>query len=64
MTDLTPEQRRALTVALRAAQWLLEDVAHDLPAGRVTPEKWTELDTALEFLRDLVHHVATDKTDG
>jgi hypothetical protein len=28
-----------LAVLLRQTQWLLDDVAHDLPPGRVTPDK-------------------------
>ena len=54
MTELSPDQRRALTLALRAAQWLLDDVAHDLPANRVTPQRWAELDEALTYLHSLV----------
>jgi hypothetical protein len=44
-----------MTVTLRAAQWLLEDIAHDLPANRVRPSHWAELAGALEQLSLLVH---------
>ena len=55
--DRTEEQRqqdRALVLALRTASWELEDVAHNLPAGRVTSEDWRDLLTKLDYLRDLV----------
>ncbi|MGH3919123.1 MAG: hypothetical protein ACRDSG_08815 [Pseudonocardiaceae bacterium] len=44
----------ALVVVLRQAQWLLDDVAHDLPAGWVSPEKGDELAVILESLATLV----------
>lgn len=44
----------ALVVVIRQAQWLLDDVAHDLPAGRVSPEKGDELAVILESLATLV----------
>ncbi|SFB50421.1 hypothetical protein SAMN05216266_114185 [Amycolatopsis marina] len=43
-----------LAVLLRQTQWLLDDVAHDLPAGRVTPEKGAELAGLLEDLAALI----------
>jgi hypothetical protein len=43
-----------LAVLIRQTQWLLDDVAHDLPAGRVTPEKGEELAGILESLAPLV----------
>ena len=39
-----------LAVLLRQAQWTLDDVAHDLPARRVTPEAREELARMLESL--------------
>lgn len=53
-TDHQREQDRAITLALYAAQWHLEAVAHKLPADLVTPEGWAELLTALDSLRELV----------
>jgi hypothetical protein len=47
-----------MTVTLRAAQWLLDDVAHDLPAGRVTPDRWTELAATLDQLTVLIREQA------
>jgi hypothetical protein len=42
-----------LAVLLRLVQWHLDDVAHDLPAGRVTAEQWAELATVLEDLTQI-----------
>lgn len=53
-TDHQREQDRAITLALYAAQWHLEAVAHKLPADLVTVEGWNELLTALDSLRELV----------
>jgi immunity protein Imm1 of predicted polymorphic toxin system len=39
-----------LAVVLRSAQWTLDDLAHDLPAGRCTPQRLRELATVLEQL--------------
>lgn len=47
-------QNAALAVLLRQTQWLLDDAAHDLPAGRVSPEKGAELANILESLAALV----------
>lgn len=49
----------ALGVVLRQTQWLLDDVAHDLPAGRLRPEKRDELAAILEDLADLVRNAPT-----
>lgn len=58
MTDDRDEHQRGqdkgITLALRAAQWELDTVADHLMDGRVKPEEWKELLTALEHLRDLV----------
>ncbi|MGH3924897.1 MAG: hypothetical protein ACRDTT_18890 [Pseudonocardiaceae bacterium] len=43
-----------LAVLIRQTQWLLDDVAHDLPAGRASPEKGEELAVILESLAALV----------
>jgi hypothetical protein len=55
---MNPDQRRAMTVTLRAAQWLLADIAHDLPANRVTQDQWGELSAALDQLSSLVREQA------
>ncbi|MGH3908529.1 MAG: hypothetical protein ACRDTE_30735 [Pseudonocardiaceae bacterium] len=39
-----------LAVLLRQAQWALDDAAHDLPAGRTTPQHRVELAGRLEAL--------------
>lgn len=44
---------------LRQTQWMLDDVAFDLPAGRVTPQKRTELAEILEQLAELVRAAPT-----
>jgi hypothetical protein len=49
----------ALGVLLRQTQWLLDEVAHDLPAGRLRPEKRDELATILEQLAVLVRSTPT-----
>ena len=49
----------ALAVVLRQTQWLLDDVAHDLPAGRLAPERRAELATILEDLATLVRNAPT-----
>lgn len=43
-----------LAVLLRTAQWMFDDLAHDLPAGRVTPDRLTDLATLLERLAGLL----------
>lgn len=45
-----------LVVLLRQTQWLLDDVAHDLPAGRLTEAKRAELAGLLEDLATLVRN--------
>lgn len=47
-----------LAVALRSAQWALDDLAHDLPAGRATPARLRELADALDALARLLHEHA------
>jgi hypothetical protein len=64
MTDLTETQRRSLVVALRAAQWALDDVAHGVPTGRVTAQQWAELASNLDHLRDLVRQVGAGEPPG
>lgn len=49
----------ALAVLLRSVQWHLDDVAHDLPAGRTTADQREELATSLEALAELVRAVPT-----
>lgn len=39
-----------LAVVLRSAQWTLDDLAHDLPAGRCTPQRLRDLAAVLEQL--------------
>jgi hypothetical protein len=48
------QQDRVLITALRAAQWELDTVAHDLGADRVTVAGWEDLLEALGYLTDLV----------
>ncbi|WP_406692875.1 hypothetical protein REH65_14870 [Saccharopolyspora sp. ID03-671] len=50
---MTPEERR-LAVVFCQAQWLLEDAAHDVPAGRYTRHQTETLASALEELAELV----------
>ncbi|HEX5401870.1 MAG TPA: hypothetical protein VFX16_06170 [Pseudonocardiaceae bacterium] len=52
-------QSRALATTLRAAQWLLDDVAHAVARGRDTHEQWVELDATLVDLSELVHQQAS-----
>ncbi|SFB51187.1 hypothetical protein SAMN05216266_11539 [Amycolatopsis marina] len=51
---MTAPDDATLAVLIRQTQWLLDDVAHDLPAERVTPEKGEELARILEDLAALV----------
>jgi hypothetical protein len=44
----------ALAVALRSTQWALDDVAHDLPAGRADPDDLHQLAEVLEALAALL----------
>ena len=48
-----------LAVVLRQVQWTLDDLAHDLPAGRVVPQRLREL--AITLRRLAVH---LDSTSG
>lgn len=43
-----------LAVVLRTAQWTLDDLAHDLPAGRATLARLRELAVVLERLSALL----------
>lgn len=55
----------ALAVALRQAQWLLADVARDVPDGRLTPDKAAELADILDDLAALVRkHGGTVVIEG
>jgi hypothetical protein len=55
----------ALAVALRSTQWALDDVAHDLPAGRADPDDLRQLAEVLEalaaLLRATVAHMIIDE---
>lgn len=62
-TDHERQRDRALTAALRAAQWELGTIVDALPAGRVTAEGWRDLLMALEYLTDLVRMRSGD-TNG
>lgn len=48
------QQRAALAVFLRKAQWLLDDAAHEVPSNRYSAERAAELAEALEELASLV----------
>lgn len=50
---MTPEERR-LAVVFCQAQWLLEDAAHDVPAGRYTRHQTETLAAMLDELAGLV----------
>lgn len=43
-----------LSVLLRQTQWLLDDAAHDIPAGRYHPGKRSQLAIVLEYVADVV----------
>lgn len=43
-----------LGVLLRQTQWLLDDAAHEIPAGRYHPNKRDELAVILEHMADLI----------
>lgn len=53
----------ALAAMLRLTQWHLDDVAHDLPAGRTTADQRQQLAHALANLAALIRAVP-DSTDG
>lgn len=48
--------RTAIAVFLRRAQWLLDDAAHEIPAGRYSRTDATELAKTLEDLAQLIRH--------
>lgn len=54
---------RKLTVLLRQTQWLLDDAANDIPAGRYQSNKRDELAVLLENLAALIRATATVATD-
>lgn len=43
-----------LAVVLRTAQWTLDDLAHDLPAGRATPQRLVDLAVVLKRLAEML----------
>lgn len=43
-----------LGILLRQTQWLLDDAAHDIPAGRYHPSKRDELAIVLEHVAGLI----------
>jgi hypothetical protein len=43
-----------LGVLLRQTQWLLDDAAHDIPAGRYNPRKRDELAVILEHVASII----------
>lgn len=45
---------RQLGVLLRQTQWLLDDAAHDIPAGRYHPNRRDELAAVLEHVAGLI----------
>lgn len=49
-----------LAVLLRQAQWALDEAARDFPAGRVTPQRRSELSGTLEALAAIVRASAPD----
>lgn len=54
---VTQPSHRELTVLLRAAQWKLDDVAHDIPAGRYTTAQCQHLgELLIELGRLLCSH--------
>jgi hypothetical protein len=53
----------ALAAALRWAMWSMDDAAHDLPAGRLTAERCTELIDTFDLLAQLFRNRA-QRCDG
>lgn len=53
----------ALAVLLRETQWLLDDVAHDLPAGKLDAAKQAELAEILERVAALIRAASTEVID-
>lgn len=49
-----PNNDKALATVLRMATWALDDVARDLPAGRMTAERCAETIESLELLTQLI----------
>jgi hypothetical protein len=49
-----------LAVLLRQTQWTLDDAAHDIGAGRATPQGRAELAASLETLAAIVRASAPD----
>lgn len=47
---MTAPDAAVLAVLLRQAQWLLDDAARDVPAGRLTAERGEELASILDDL--------------
>lgn len=47
-----------LGVLLRQTQWLLDDAAHDIPAGRYHPSQRDELAVVLEQVASLIRATA------
>lgn len=52
-----------LGVLLRQTQWLLDDAAHDIPAGRYHPSKRDELAVVLEYVAGLVRATTSKAHD-
>lgn len=49
-----------LAVLLRTAQWAIDDLAHDLGASRVTPERLVEMADALEKVSVILRQRASE----
>lgn len=58
MTD----RDKQLVVALRIAQWELDDVAHGIPSGHYDRKRLDSLADALETLADLLRNTAAKTT--
>lgn len=54
----------ALAVLLRETQWLLDDVAHDLPAGNLDAAKQGELAEILERVAALIRAASIEVIDA
>lgn len=55
---MVTDEERALTVIVRHAQWVLDDLANDLPAGRVTVERRREVANALADMARMLRESA------
>ncbi|MGH3906968.1 MAG: hypothetical protein ACRDTE_22730 [Pseudonocardiaceae bacterium] len=53
-----------LAVLLRQTQWVLDEAAHDFPAGRVTPQRREELAASLAGLAVIVRASTTETPAG